>query len=124
VIRRARWRVDPAEFPVPCTGESRLAFLRRARGWRDAHGISNEVFVSAERRSNRRKLLTKPVWLDFGSPHALALVAAMVAEDCRALQLVEALPSRDEHWVRDGAGRRRAVEYLGLVRCPRPGGGA
>jgi hypothetical protein len=76
-----------------------------------------------EQRSNRRKPLTKPVWLDFGSPHALALVAATLAEDSRALQLVEALPCRDEHWVRDDSGRRRAVEYLGLVRLPRPGDG-
>jgi hypothetical protein len=119
VLARRRWRMDPNCLPVGQPGESDLAFLRRTHRWRRGHGIPVEVFATARRSQlSFDARLRKPRWLRFDSLHALRAAEDLLSPGVNAVELTEALPARDEHWVRAVDGRPRAAEFVALVRWP------
>lgn len=126
IMQRAKWRV-PANILIRREqGENDFDFFARVERWRAAHRLPEEVFAQVER--NRLSLDAKerkPVWIHFGSPHALELLAQLAGRD-EALAFTEVLPASSQHWVvssHDGrTPDRRASEFLALVRWPMPQG--
>jgi len=120
VLARRRWRVDPDRLPVGQPGESDTEFLRRTGRWRRGHGIPMEVFATARRSQlSFDARLRKPRWLRFDSLHALRAAEDLLGPGVNAVELTEALPARDEHWVRAVDGQPRAAEFVALVRWPK-----
>ncbi|MEU9505930.1 hypothetical protein AB0D32_06585 [Micromonospora sp. NPDC048170] len=111
VLSRRRWRIPAAAFPRPRPGESPARFLFRLDRWRTAHDLPAEVFC---RRDFAPVSARKPLWVDLRVPHAVWTLLRATAQD-RAFDLVEALPGRDAHWLRDADGNRRASELLVLL---------
>ncbi|MEU0566197.1 lantibiotic dehydratase [Nonomuraea sp. NPDC005983] len=104
VMSRARWRLPAGTIPRR-TG-SWAEYLGDLAAWRAAHAIPRQVFVRHGRH--------KPFWVDFHAPHTVALLDHELTGG--EIELTEALPTREQHWVRDGSGRARAAEFVGLVR--------
>ncbi|RSN15582.1 hypothetical protein DMB42_01800 [Nonomuraea sp. WAC 01424] len=104
VMSRARWRLPAGA--VPRRTGSWARHLADLAVWRAAHAIPRQVFV---RRGGR-----KPFWVDFHAPHTVALLDHELTGG--EIELTEALPTREQHWVRDGSGRARAAEFVALVR--------
>ncbi|MFF0866912.1 lantibiotic dehydratase [Nonomuraea sp. NPDC003560] len=104
VMSRARWRLPAAA--VPRRTGSWARHLADLDVWRAAHAVPRQVFV---RRGGR-----KPFWVDFRAPHTIALLDHELTGG--EIELTEALPTREQHWVRDDSGRARAAEFVALVR--------
>lgn len=122
VLRRARWRFPVTQIPTRNKGESEFDFFARVQRWRIAHNLPEEVFATAERQCVEFDArFRKPVWVHFGSPHALELMRQLIVADTLALSFTEALPNRAQHWVVDvTTNERRVSEMLSLVRWPMP----
>ncbi|MEV4946226.1 lantibiotic dehydratase, partial [Streptomyces sp. NPDC053755] len=119
---RASWVVPAAELPVPRPGESDAETALRAEEFRRAHGIPEEVFCHrltgfgpGEHDTDR-----KPLWVSLASPLSLAVLAQWAGPATGHLRLVEALPGRSAHPLRDAAGGTRAAEHISLLRWRRP----
>jgi hypothetical protein len=122
VLSRRRWRVRPDCLPALAPGESDVAFLRRAHDWRREHDIPVEVFATSRRsQMSFDPRLRKPRWVRFDSLHAMRAAEGLLGAGVTAVDLTEALPSREEHWVRAADGSPRASEFVALVRW-HPGG--
>lgn len=121
VTRRRAWVVPVAALPRPSTGESDADLVERADTWRRRHEIPTEVFChqlvdlvdgpGAER---------KPMWASLASAMSLTVLAQWLAPETRHVRLVETLPARGMHPLRDAAGNRRTSEQVGLLRWARP----
>lgn len=125
VFRRAQWRVPAACMITRNKDERDVDFFMRVQNWRRQHGVPEEAFVRAEEnRLSFRAKERKPVWIHFGSPHALELLSQL-AHGETTLTFTEAAPTRQRHWTlavpeKDGAAEVRASEFMGLVRWPMP----
>jgi thiopeptide-type bacteriocin biosynthesis protein len=127
VMQRARWRIPSNLIITRNKGEDDFSFFLRAQRWRNQYGIPEEVFARVdENRLSFRAKERKPVWIHFGSPHALELLSQLADTDA-ALTLTEVLPARKQHWVAAGESgdsnsvvESRASEFMGLVRWPMP----
>ncbi|MFD3664671.1 lantibiotic dehydratase [Streptomyces sp. NPDC058659] len=121
-VSRASWVVPAAELPVPRPGESDAETALRAEAFRRAHGLPEEVFCHrltgfgpGEQGTDR-----KPLWVSLTSPLSLSVLAQWAGPATGHLRLVEALPARSAHPLRDAAGGTRAAEHIALLRWRRP----
>ncbi|GEB62175.1 lantibiotic dehydratase [Streptomyces gardneri] len=121
-VSRASWVVPAAELPVPRPGESDAETVLRAEEFRRAHGLPEEVFCHRltgfgpdEQGTDR-----KPLWVSLTSPLSLSVLAQWAGPATGHLRLVEALPVRSAHPLRDAAGGTRAAEHIALLRWRRP----
>ncbi|MFJ7159589.1 lantibiotic dehydratase [Streptomyces sp. NPDC101118] len=121
-VNRASWVVPAAELPLPRPGESDAGTALRAEAFRRAHGMPEEVFCHrltgfgpGEQGTDR-----KPLWVSLTSPLSLSVLAQWAGTDGGHLRLVEALPTRSDHPLRDGAGGTRAAEHISMLRWRRP----
>ncbi|MFD3529920.1 lantibiotic dehydratase [Streptomyces sp. NPDC058664] len=121
-VSRASWVVPAAELPLPRPGESDAETALRAEGFRRAHGLPEEVFCHrltgfgpGEQGTDR-----KPLWVSLTSPLSLSVLAQWAGPATGHLRLVEALPARSAHPLRDAAGGTRAAEHIALLRWRRP----
>jgi hypothetical protein len=126
ITRRRNWRLSPATFPTLRPGETPFDFFARMDAWRRAHDLPDEVYLSLEsggRMADHSE--RKPSWLSFHSAHAVFAAAANPKlSTATAVRLTEALPARDDYWVRDSDGHHRAAEHVSLLRWERPAGKA
>ncbi|GII86893.1 hypothetical protein Ssi03_48830 [Sphaerisporangium siamense] len=108
VYRRERWRVAPDEIPRP--GADLVGFLAEVERWRTGLGLPAEVFL--RQRGPRAGVARpeKPQWLGFDHPLAVWTALRQVRGDAAVVELVEALPGRDDH------GDEHATEYGVMVR--------
>ena len=114
VVARETWWVEADSFPRRETGEPGVAHLRRVEGWRQAHGLPDEVFVRGdvgplELDPHRRK----PQWVRWDTPHTLEL-AARLSRRVDRLVLTAALP--------DTSTSTRVTETVRLLAWPRTAG--
>ncbi|MFJ1605712.1 lantibiotic dehydratase [Streptomyces sp. NPDC088253] len=116
VWARARWRLPAARLPRPDPGVSPVRFLADVERWRRQHGLPEEVFLVQITRGPRGVRKEKPQWLGFDNPYVVWAALRQIRSDALAVDLVEALPGRGEHWNRDAAGAPVATEFSGLVR--------
>ncbi len=117
VLFRRRWVFPPGMAPeVPRDGGDGFAsaselFARIAR-WRRAHGLPRHVFLHTASDP-------KPYYADLESPLSAELLRRTLTPSADhpapVLHATEMLPSPDEMWVRDGAGRY-AAEFLVQLR--------
>ncbi|MEU3689481.1 lantibiotic dehydratase [Streptomyces narbonensis] len=121
-VSRASWVVPAAGLPVPRPGESDAETVLRAEEFRRAHGLPEEVFCHrltgfgpGEQGTDR-----KPLWVSLTSPLSLSVLAQWAGPATGHLRLVEALPARSAHPLRDAAGGTRAAEHIALLRWRRP----
>ncbi|MFF8838284.1 hypothetical protein [Streptomyces sp. NPDC015130] len=121
-VSRASWVVPAAALPVPRPGESDAETVLRAEEFRRAHGLPEEVFCHrltgfgpGEQGTDR-----KPLWVSLTSPLSLSVLAQWAGPATGHLRLVEALPVRSAHPLRDAAGGTRAAEHIALLRWRRP----
>jgi hypothetical protein len=117
VWARARWSFPVRDVPTPNSGRSALGALADVLRWQEAHGLPEEVFVTAVGRRGGRVVKQKPQWLGMRHPHTIWGALGRLGDDVETVDVVEALPSRSEHWLRDAEGRPRVTEQLGMVRC-------
>jgi len=121
VLRRAVWRVAPAQWPVQDAGETDLDYLCRAERWRQTHELPVECFLTLERPSSALDAAKrKPLWMRFDSLHALRRAGAALGDDVVTVRAAEALPGRGEHWAVGADGTARACEHMALLRWERP----
>jgi hypothetical protein len=112
VVQRRSWLLEISEAlrrDVEEIGADALVAFRRVR---QELGLPEDVFVRAIlplRLSEHKD--TKPMMIDFRSPLLLELLAASVKR-YRAVRFTEMLPSSEELFLRDGAGR-----YSFELRC-------
>ncbi|CAM5642072.1 lantibiotic dehydratase [Streptomyces narbonensis] len=121
-VSRASWVVPAAELPVPRPGESDAETVLRAEEFRRAHGLPEEVFCHrltgfgpGDQGTDR-----KPLWVSLASPLSLSVLAQWAGPATGHLRLVEALPVRSAHPLRDAEGGTRAAEHIALLRWRRP----
>lgn len=118
VLRRARWTIPPGDLPRRDAGEDDVDFLVRVESWRRRHALPPELFLTPRRdRRTIRPAARKPLWLRLDSLHSLRAIERAVDADT-ALELVEALPGRGQHWVRGDDGEPRAAEWVAFVNWP------
>lgn len=111
VVHRRAWTCATPALRGTLDGAGDAAAFEAITRWRRRRGIPRRVFmiervphpVSTER--------VQPQYLDFSSPVFAGLFRAAVAGEERRLTLVEMLPL-PEHFPRDAAGERWAVELL------------
>jgi thiopeptide-type bacteriocin biosynthesis protein len=124
IFQRARWRIPAHTLVRREKNESDFDFFVRVERWRAENGLPEEVFARVEEpQSGSEAKERKPVWVHFGSPHAIEILSELAANDA-SLILSEVLPARVGHWVLasdDVTGSdRRASEFMALVRWPIP----
>ncbi|MFJ9792551.1 lantibiotic dehydratase [Streptomyces globosus] len=121
-VHRASWVVPAAELPLPRPGESDAETVLRAEAFRRAHGMPEEVFCHRLTGfgPDGQGADRKPLWVSLASPLSLSVLAQWAGPATGHLRLVEALPDRAAHPLRDGDGGRRAAEHVSLLRWRRP----
>ena len=109
VVARETWSFVPDQLAfTAATGLSRFSWVRR---WARAHGLPRFVFV-------RLPPEAKPHFVDLASPHSIDLFARHV-RTAHAVEVSELLPSIDETWLQDKAGRYYTAEIRVALRDPR-----
>jgi len=108
VIARESWTFPAAEAAFADVGDERERYLR-ARAWAATHGLPRHAFV---RFTGERK----PIYADLTSLASIDLVARSLRRSRRdvgadaTVTVVEMLPTPDEAWLTDAAGRRYTSE--------------
>lgn len=120
VLQRRCWRMPRAAFPLADTDSIDRHAMTAFDRWRSKHDMPAELFVRVERRSQDFGPNPKPLWLHTASPPALAKVARSVTADVSSVLVVEALPARGQHWLRDRDGDPRVAEHAVLVPLQPP----
>ncbi|GAB1641470.1 hypothetical protein KRMM14A1259_18930 [Krasilnikovia sp. MM14-A1259] len=123
VTRRRNWRMSASHFPTPHRNESPFDFYKRMDQWRREHDLPDEVFLTLEGggRLTQDYPDRKPAWISFNSAHAVrALASNPKIGVAQAVRLAEALPHREQYWLRDGEDRTRAAEHVSFLRWDRP----
>ncbi len=106
VIQRESWRVPAGEIPMGAKTDAER--FVDARGFARQLGLPRFVFVKSP-------LEVKPLFIDFDSPHGVALLARLVRAAARqdpesALTVTEMLPDLEHLWLPDADGRRYTSE--------------
>ncbi|MFD9572202.1 hypothetical protein ACFWBI_20395 [Streptomyces sp. NPDC059982] len=123
VTQRASWIVPATAVPRPESGESdetRLAVQLDA--FRRAHGIPEEVFVHQLGGAGTAMGMAadrKPLWVSLASPLSVGVLHQWLSPETSHLRLVEALPERSLHPLRDALGRPRVTEHVALLAWPK-----
>ncbi len=118
VIARQTWRTTVGECGLASAVGDRERFLA-ARRWRRGLGLPEQVFVKVAAE-------TKPLFVDLTSPLYVASLATVLRAarasggDEVAVVVTEMLPTADQAWVPDSAGRRYISELRLQVRDPEP----
>jgi hypothetical protein len=118
VVQRETWRTTAGACAfAAATGEA--GRYLEARAWRAELGLPERVFA-------RVGTELKPCYVDFASPAYVAAFVAMVRVALRTagpevpVVLTEMLPTPEQAWVPDAAGRRYFSELRVCVRDPQP----
>ncbi|WP_262285284.1 thioesterase domain-containing protein [Micromonospora sp. MA102] len=104
VVARQTWRTTVGESGLAGATGERQRFLA-VRDWRRRFGLPEQVYVKLGTE-------TKPCFVDLSSPAFANMFCAMVRAarvdggDDVSLTVSEMLPTTDQAWVPDGAGRR------------------
>ncbi|MGY0003842.1 thioesterase domain-containing protein [Micromonospora sp. I033] len=104
VVARQTWRTTVGESGLALATGERQRFLA-VRDWRRRLGLPEQVYVKLGTE-------TKPCFVDLASPAFANMFCAMVRAarvdggDGVSLTVSEMLPTTDQAWVPDGAGRR------------------
>ncbi|MEU2612184.1 thioesterase domain-containing protein [Micromonospora sp. NPDC007271] len=104
VVARQTWRTTVGESGLAAVTAERDRFLA-LRAWRRRLGLPEQVYVKLGTE-------TKPCFVDLGSPAYANMFCAMVRAarvdggDGVSLVVSEMLPTPEQAWVPDGAGRR------------------
>ncbi|NES31296.1 lantibiotic dehydratase [Micromonospora terminaliae] len=104
VVARQTWRTTVGESGLASATGERRRFLA-VRDWRRRLGVPEQVYVKLGTE-------TKPCFVDLSSPAFANMFCAMVRAarvdggDGVSLTVSEMLPTSDQAWVPDGAGRR------------------
>lgn len=122
VLHRAEWEMDSAQVPRPEPGQRlQAAHLLRLRDWFMARGIPCEGF--ARPQGGVFGASGKPVWFSLDHPHSVAAGLLPLLSRQPVIRVVEALPSREQHWATGPDGRHHAVELTAMTRVrPNAGG--
>jgi hypothetical protein len=104
VVARETWRFTPAQAPFATEKDEVRRFVA-ARAWRVAAGLPERVFVKVG-------AIDKPVYVDFGSPVLVNILAKMLraAAPDEAVGFTELLPDLDHLWLVDRDGERYTSE--------------
>jgi Lantibiotic dehydratase, N terminus len=116
VVSRETWRTTVSESGLTRVANSADGFLA-ARRWRLALGLPERVFIKV-------KTEVKPTYVDFSGPlyvasflHMLRAAMAKGGEDVEVCA-TEMIPTPDQAWLPDAAGRRYLSELRLQVRDP------
>ncbi len=118
VLHRETWRTTVGDVGLDTVRGEAERYLA-VRRWRARRGLPERVFV-------RVGTEIKPCFVDFTSPAYVAAFAAMTRSAQQTagsgvrLSISEMLPTPEQAWVRDGAGRRYFSELRMAVRDPVP----
>ncbi len=127
VIARETWRFPAGQLEFAATADEAVRFAAARAWWRGA-SLPEQVFVKVPGE-------TKPFFVDFTSPHYVAILAKAVRRLRAAgpgqaaeaiVQISEMLPSMDDLWLSDREGNRYTSECRVVAvdrRGPLPGGG-
>jgi hypothetical protein len=113
VICRESWSFTAEEMAFALVEEESERFLQ-ARRWRQEHNLPRYVFV-------RVPVEVKPCYLDFDSPLYVEILSKMVRrvlaseQPKQAITISEMLPTPDQIWLPDAAGRRYTCEFRTIV---------
>jgi hypothetical protein len=116
VVSRESWTFPADEVAFP-DAKTELQVFVGARAWAEAHGLPRFVFV-------RSPIETKPVFVDFESPVGVRILARLVrglrahaapSPQGKTLAVTEMLPTLEETWLADAAGRRFTSELRVVV---------
>ena len=99
-----------------------LELARRARDFRDEHGMPEEVFVAqlgglGSPMGGSRK----PIWASLASPLSLRVLRQSLSAGASHLRVVEALPTRAAYPQRDRDGLPVVTEHCALLHWAKPG---
>jgi len=118
VVARETWRSTVGGTGLGAVTDPVPQFLA-ARRWRRAAGLPDRAFVKVATE-------TKPCYVDFTSPLLVAALGAMLraargqAGDGAPVTVTELLPTPEQAWVPDAAGRRYFSELRLQLRDPHP----
>lgn len=104
VVARRTWRTTVGESGLATVTGERARFLA-VRAWRHRLGLPEQVYVKLGTE-------TKPCFVDLGGPAFASVFCALVRAarvdggDDVSLVVSEMLPTPEQAWVPDGAGRR------------------
>jgi hypothetical protein len=123
VVARETWRTTVGGTGLADVTGERGRFLA-VRRWRRALGLPEQVYVKLGTE-------TKPCFLDLSSPHHASAFCSMLRTartdggDAVSVTVSEMLPTPEQAWVPDAAGRRYFSELrLHLVDAPADGADA
>jgi hypothetical protein len=126
VITRETWRFPAGQLEFAAISDEAARFAAARAWWRGA-ALPEQVFVKVPGE-------TKPFFVDFASPHYVAILAKAVRRlraggpgqaSGAVVQISEMLPSLDELWLSDREGNRYTSECRVVAvdsRGPVPGG--
>jgi hypothetical protein len=118
VVARETWRATVGATGLADVTGERPRYLA-ARRWRRDLGLPERVFVKAGTE-------TKPFYVDFTSPLYVSSLCTMLRSaraaggDGVPVTVTEMLPTPDQAWLPDAAGRRYLSELRLHARDPRP----
>jgi Lantibiotic dehydratase, N terminus len=121
VILRESWGLPPSELPFAYARDRRSRYLA-ARRWARDHGLPRFLFVRAA------PVEPKPIYVDLDSPVLVELLTQAIRRTERSgrrdawITFTEMLPTPDQTWLPDAAGRRYTSE-LRLVAVDGADGG-
>jgi hypothetical protein len=109
VVVREGWRFAREELPFASapTPADRLIGAQR---WRAAHGLPRFLFARVQSEP-------KPLYIDLASSIYVDILAKLV-RGAPTLRVTEMLPTHDQNWLSDDAGRRYASELRFAVLDP------
>jgi len=111
VLRRRRWRVALPPLLQKLEGVGEAEAFTVLNLWRLERGLPERAFILERVHQERRDDLYKPQYLDFTSPLMAAVFRASLRHNREFLTFEEVLPTSGQA-LRDGSGRRWAVEIL------------
>lgn len=106
VVAREQWRIAPEDVPFATMSRGAAQFAS-ARAWAKQHGMPRWVFVKVPEEQ-------KPVYVDFDSPIYVEALAKLVRRASR-MTVSEMLPTLEQTWLPDAAGRTYTCELRAVA---------
>jgi hypothetical protein len=113
VICRESWSFSAEELKFALLEDESERFLA-ARGWQQEHNLPRYAFI-------RVLVEVKPCYVDFDSPVYVGIFAKLVRRVLasqlaeKSITISEMLPTPDQIWLPDAAGRKHTCEFRTIV---------
>lgn len=125
VLRRESWVLPADGLPDLPASAGPLDRYRTWRRWQEVHGLPEQLFLQPRPGGARegdddpaQPVVAKPLYVDFTSEPSVRLFEHDVRRQTDEIELVEALPGRDQLWADERTGERYVTELTIDINPP------